>query len=113
MLSRRRRPCQPENAIPDGQGRIGWDDEDAVLFDRKPILGGHNWNGTVCTEQLHQQALVVRIEVLHQYERHAGIGWRTPPKPLESGEAARPGADAGKEGRGSLWQFGQDTKPSA
>ena len=88
MLSRRRRRCQPENAILDGQGRIGWDDKDVVLFDRKPILDGHNRNGTVCTEQLHQQALVMRIEVLYQHERHACIGWRTRQKPLEGVQAA-------------------------
>jgi hypothetical protein len=98
MLSRRRRRRQPENAILDGQGRIGWDDEDAVLFDRKPILCDHNRNGTVCTEQLHQQALVVRIEVLHQHERHACIRWRTRQKPLENVEAAGRGTDADNEG---------------
>ena len=108
MLAQRRRRLEPENAIHDGERRIRRDDEHTVRFDRKPIRGGHHRNRALRSEQLDQQALVVRGEVLHQHERHAGVGRQVRQKALEGGQTSGRGADADDEGWACDFGAGHD-----
>ena len=97
-LARRRRRGDLENAILDGERRIRRNDEDTVLFDCGAIRGRDDRNGALRPEQLDQEALVVRVEMLHQHEGHAGVGRRLRQKALEGGEPTCGGADADDEG---------------
>jgi hypothetical protein len=96
----RRRCHQVEYAVLDGQLRVGRDDENAVGFDGDAVLGGDYRNGALRPKQLDQQALVMRVEVLHQHEGHAGVGGCVSQKCLEGGKPAGRGADTNDEGGG-------------
>jgi hypothetical protein len=51
---------------------VGWNDVDAIHLHHHAVVYLHHFHAGGPLDQLSQQALVVRRQVLHQYKRHAG-----------------------------------------
>jgi hypothetical protein len=73
-LAWRSRSDHSEDAILDGERGVGWDDVNAVLAYGDATRGLHDRDCGTSAEQFDQQALVMGIQVLHQYECHPSIG---------------------------------------
>ena len=93
-LARRSRSDHSEDAILDGERGIGRDDENAVPAYGNAVLGLHDRDRGTGAEQFDQQALVMGVEVLHQYEGHPSVGRRIGQERLERREATGRGANA-------------------
>jgi hypothetical protein len=94
VLPRRRRRRHAQGATLDRQGGIRRNDEDPVCRHPHSAFGFHDRHGGMLAEQLDEHALVVRIEMLHQHERHAAVRRHVSEERLEGLEAAGGGADA-------------------
>jgi hypothetical protein len=75
---------------------VGRDDVGAVDRHRHAVLDLEDLHAGVAPDQVGEDALVVRGQMLHQYEGHAGIGVRrhAGEKRLKRSQAAGGGAHA-------------------
>ena len=74
QAARRGRFQQVQRAIQKGHVVVGRDDVGAVGLHRHPVLDLEDLHAGVAPDQVGQDALVVRGQVLHQDKGHAGIG---------------------------------------
>ena len=65
---------QLQRAVQEGHVPVGRDDVGAVGLDRHPVLDLVNLHPRIAPDQVGEDALVVRGQVLHQDKGHAGIG---------------------------------------
>jgi hypothetical protein len=65
---------QMQRAVQEGHVPFGRDDVGAVGLDRHPVLNFVNLHPGIAPDQLGEDALMVRGQVLHQDKGHAGIG---------------------------------------
>jgi hypothetical protein len=73
VLARRRRCRHAKGGGLDRQYGVGRDDENMVGGDRHAVGGLHHRHLGVIAQDLDQQALMMRIEMLDQDERHAAL----------------------------------------
>ena len=74
MAARRGRFQQLERTVQKGHVPIGRNDVGAVGPDRHPIFNLEDLHAGIALDQVGEDALVVRGQVLHQDKGHAGIG---------------------------------------
>ena len=74
LAARRGRFQQLQRAVQKGHVAVGRDDVGAVGLDRHPVLDLEDLHAGVALDQVGEDALVVRGQVLHQDKGHAGIG---------------------------------------
>lgn len=100
MLARRSGLRDLQRSGPDGQGRIGRNDENAVR--RHPLAVGRfdYCHFSVCPQQVHQQALVIGVQMLHQHEGDAGVGRHVIEERLERLEPAGGSTDTDDQAGG-------------
>ncbi len=96
---RRCRVRHAKDAAGDRQRGIGRDDEDPVRLDPRAVLGFLHRHRGLPRQQLGHEALVVRVEMLHQHERQSAIGRHVGEECLERVEPACRGADADDQRR--------------
>ena len=113
LAARRRRLQQLQGAVQEGHVPARRDDVGAVGLDHHPVLHLKDAHAGVAPDELRQEALVIRGQVLDQHKGHAGIrlGGHAREEGFKSPQATRRGADAHDgEGRRGLphWGVGCD-----
>lgn len=83
-----------QHALDDAQVRIAWNDVDVIRLDRLVVLDFAHRKRRGASENLHERALVLWIEMLHEHEPQAGVEWQRPEKLRERLEPPGRGADA-------------------
>ena len=74
MAARLGRFLQLQRAILKNHVVVRRDDVDAVRLDNHPVLDLVNRHPCIAPDQVGEDALVVRVQVLHQDKGHAGSG---------------------------------------
>ena len=83
-----------QGAIADGEITARRNDVEVLAFEQHAISGLHHGHRGAVGQQLRHHALVLRIEMLHEDESHAIVGWQSAKKLCAGLQAACRGAYA-------------------
>jgi hypothetical protein len=97
VLARRRRCRHAKSPALDRHHGVRRDDEDMVRGERHAVLGLHHRHLGVIARELDQQALVMRVEMLDQDERHAALRRHVREEALEGIEPAGGSAETDEQ----------------
>ena len=82
-----------ERAVENGHVRVGRDDVDMIALDQYAVADLSDRHRGGAAQRLRQQAVVLRIEMLDENERHAGIGRQTGQELREGFQPSRRGSN--------------------
>jgi hypothetical protein len=82
-----------QDAPLDGQRRIRWDDVHVVADHSLAIHGLRHGHSSVWGQKPNQHAGMMRVQMLDQNKRHAGVGWHVVQEGSEGSKSARRCAD--------------------
>ena len=100
MLARRRRLAYLQHAVGDGQRGIRRNHIDMPRLDAHAVRCLQHRHAGAAADQLRQQAVVVRRQVLHQHEGQFAVRRHVREKRLECFQASGRGTDADDHGAG-------------